>query len=147
MHIPQVEQALGSLARVVAPGGYLILHEGNVQSPEARTILAAKRIRHRLRGTSGPKRTPAGVENWNETPQGTTVLTRRAYVPYLIKTVERDGLVLRERLSSQLTELYVKAPWMTARKVMYGANEWWYRHGAARFAVTNTLVFQKPRHV
>src|ERR1700733_2710239 len=64
MHVPQVELAIGELCRIIAPGGYLIVHEGNVLSPEAVVILGAKRIA-RVRGL---RRTPAGVEHWKQKP-------------------------------------------------------------------------------
>ncbi|HTD09212.1 MAG TPA: class I SAM-dependent methyltransferase, partial [Solirubrobacteraceae bacterium] len=122
MHVPKVERAIEELSRVIAPGGHLIVHEGNVHSPEAIAILAAKRMARR----SGLRRTPAGVEHWKETPAG-PLLTRRANIPWLITAFERQGLLLQSRLPTQVTELYVKPPWEWMKNGMYTLNDYWYR--------------------
>lgn len=142
MHIPEIERAIAQLARLVAPGGYLILHEGNVASPEASLILAAKRLFRR----SGLRRVPAGVEHWKKTDAG-TLLTRRADVQWLTRQVETAGLRLRHRLPSQLTELYGKKPLRRVRGLLYAANDWWYKHGSSKLAVGNTLIFERPAGV
>jgi 2-polyprenyl-3-methyl-5-hydroxy-6-metoxy-1,4-benzoquinol methylase len=139
MHVPQVERAIEELSRVIAPGGHLIVHEGNVHSPEAIAIVAAKRMTRR----PGLHRTPAGVEHWKETSAG-PLLTRRTNIPWLIAAFERQGLLLRRRLPTQLTELYAKprSGWM--KGLMYAANDFWYRRvGTSRLAVGNTLLLQR----
>jgi 2-polyprenyl-3-methyl-5-hydroxy-6-metoxy-1,4-benzoquinol methylase len=143
MHVPQVERAIEELSRVIAPGGHLIVHEGNVHSPEAIAILAAKRMTRR----AGLRRTPAGVEHWKETSAG-PLLTRRANIPWLIATFERQGLVLQCRSPTQLTELYVKPPWGWMKDWMYSLNDHWYRRvGISRLAVGNTLLLRRVRPV
>jgi 2-polyprenyl-3-methyl-5-hydroxy-6-metoxy-1,4-benzoquinol methylase len=139
MHVPEVERAIEQLSRVIAPGGHLIVHEGNVHSPEAIAILAAKRLTRR----PGLRRTPAGVEHWKQTSAG-PLLTRRANIPWLIAAFERQGLLLRCRLPTQLTELYVKPPWDWMKNCMYELNDHWYRRvGVSRLAVGNTLLLQR----
>jgi len=139
MHVPEVGRAIEELSRVIAPGGHLIVHEGNVHSPEAIAILAAKR----LTGLSGLRRTPAGVEHWKETSAG-PLLTRRANIPWLIAAFERQGLVLRHSLPTQMTELYVKPPWDWMKNCMYALNDYWYRRvGISQLAVGNTLLLQR----
>jgi 2-polyprenyl-3-methyl-5-hydroxy-6-metoxy-1,4-benzoquinol methylase len=139
MHVPEVERAVEQLSRVIAPGGYLIVHEGNVDSPEAIAILAAKRITR----CSGLRRTPAGVEHWKETAAG-PLLTRRANIPWLIAAFERQGLLLQHRLPTQVTELYVKAPWDWMKNGMYTLNDYWYRRVAiSQLAVGNTLLLHR----
>lgn len=139
MHVPELERAIGELSRVLAPGGQLIVHEGNAHSPEALAILAAKRMTRR----QGLRRTPAGVEHWKQTAAG-PLLTRRANIPWLIAAFERQGLVLRHRLPTQLTELYAKPPWDWTKNRMHALNELWYRRvGISRLAVGNTLIFQR----
>jgi 2-polyprenyl-3-methyl-5-hydroxy-6-metoxy-1,4-benzoquinol methylase len=141
MHIPEVARAIEELSRVIAPGGHLIVHEGNVGSPEAIAILAAKRMIRR----PGLRRTPSGVEHWKETSAG-PLLTRRANVSWLIAAFERQGLYLRWRLPTQLTELYVKPRWNWMKNRTYALNDYWYRRvGIARLAVGNTLLFQRAR--
>lgn len=139
MHVPAIERAIEELSRVIAPNGYLIVHEGNVHSPEAIAILAAKRIARQ----PGLRRTAAGVEHWKETTAG-PLLTRRADIQWLIAAFARQGLVLRYRLPSQMTELYVKAPWERVKGGMYALNDFWYRRvGISHLAVGNTLVLQR----
>jgi 2-polyprenyl-3-methyl-5-hydroxy-6-metoxy-1,4-benzoquinol methylase len=139
MHVPEVERAVEQLSRVIAPGGHLIVHEGNVHSPEAIAILAAKRMTRR----PGLRRTPAGVEHWKETAAG-PLLTRRANIPWLIAAFEREGLLLQSRLPTQLTELYVKPPWDWMKSGMYALNDYWYRRvGISQLAVGNTLLLQR----
>jgi 2-polyprenyl-3-methyl-5-hydroxy-6-metoxy-1,4-benzoquinol methylase len=139
MHVPRVERAIEQLSRIVAPGGYLIVHEGNVHSPEAIAILAAKRMAR----SPGLRGTPAGVEHWKHTSAG-PLLTRRANIPWLIEAFEHQGLLLQSRLPTQLTELYVKPPWDWMKNRMYALNDYWYRHaGTSRLAVGNTLLLQR----
>lgn len=139
MHVPEVERAVEQLSRIIAPGGHLIVHEGNVHSPEAIAILAAKRMTRR----PGLRRTPAGVEHWKETSAG-PLLTRRANIPWLIAAFERQGLRLRRRLPTQMTELYVKPPWDWMKNCMYALNDYWYRRvGISRLSVGNTLLLQR----
>lgn len=139
-HVPEVERAIEELSRVIAPGGHLIVQEGNVHSPEAIAILAAKRMARR----PGLRRTPAGVEHWTETSAG-PLLTRRASIRWLIAAFERQGLRLHYRSPTQVTELYVKPPWDWMKNCMHMLNGYWYRHvGMSRLAVGNILVLQRP---
>ncbi len=139
MHVPKVERAIEELSRIVAPGGHLVVHEGNVHSPEAIAIVAAKRITRR----AGLRHTPAGVEHWKETSAG-PLLTRRANIPWLIAAFERQGLLLQHRLPTQVTELYVKAPWDWIKNGMYTLNDYWYRRVAiSQLAVGNTLLLHR----
>jgi len=139
MHVPRIERAVEELSRIVAPGGHLIVHEGNVRSPEAIAILAAKRIARR----PGLRRTPAGVEHWKQTSAG-PLLTRRANIPWLIAAFERQGLLLQSRLPTQMTELYVKPPWSWMKNCIHTVNDHWYRRvGMSQPAVGNTLLLQR----
>ena len=139
MHVPEVERAIEELSRVIAPGGHLIVHEGNVHSPEAIAILVAKRMTR----LPGLRRTAAGVEHWKETSAG-PLLTRRANIPWLIAAFERQGLLLQRRLPTQMTELYVKPRREWVKNRMYALNDYWYRRvGISQLAVGNTLLLQR----
>jgi 2-polyprenyl-3-methyl-5-hydroxy-6-metoxy-1,4-benzoquinol methylase len=139
MHVPEVDRAIEELSRIIAPGGHLIVHEGNVHSPEAIAILVAKRMTR----LPGLRRTSAGVEHWKETSAG-PLLTRRTNIPWLIAAFERQGLLLQCRLPTQMTELYVKPPWDWMKNCMYALNDYWYRRvGISRLAVGNTLLLQR----
>jgi ubiquinone/menaquinone biosynthesis C-methylase UbiE len=139
MHIPEVERAIEELSRVIALGGHLIVHEGNVHSPEAIAIVAAKRMTRR----AGLQHTPAGVEHWRETHAG-PLLTRRANIPWLIAAFARQGLLMQCRSPTQMTELYAKPPWDWMKNWMHALNDYWYRRvGISRLAVGNTLLFRR----
>lgn len=135
MHIPEFDRAVHELARVVAPGGRLAVHEGNACSPEAVAIIGVKR----LLGSSGLRRTPAGIEHWKDTDAG-PLLTRRANIGWLISELESQGLALQERMPTQFTELYTKKQLRFAHGAMHALNAAWARSGPARAAVGNTII-------
>ena len=82
MHIPEVETAISELARVLRPGGTLIVCEGNVHALDE----LALRVLDRLGRTVSRERVPAGMERWRETPAG-PLFARRTDVRWLIGAV------------------------------------------------------------
>jgi hypothetical protein len=77
MHVPDVDRVLGELLRVLEPGGYLVISEGNAASVQA---VLGRMARWALRRTTGVeiKRMPAGIEGWRETPDD-PIAARHAY--------------------------------------------------------------------
>ncbi len=71
MHIPDLERALSELARVVKPGGTLVLSEGNVNSLQATALRGLKTLLRRERAEV--RRVPAGIEYLEQTDQGMEV--------------------------------------------------------------------------
>jgi SAM-dependent methyltransferase len=140
MHIPDVERAVAELARVLAPGGLLVVSEANADGLDAR--LAS--IVQRMRRTKPLPRGAAGVELWKETPAG-SFLTRRADIPWLVRDFRRHGLVLRRRQAGQLSELYARAPFGLARRAVHALNRAWVAlDGPASIASANILTFERP---
>src|SRR5262245_47826518 len=68
MHVPDIEQAIAELMRVVRPGGAIVIAENNMASLQALALRAVRRLRGNrpaeIRSTS------AGIEFWSATPAG-----------------------------------------------------------------------------
>jgi SAM-dependent methyltransferase len=141
MHVPELSRALAELARVVAPGGALVLSEGNMYSLQSIGLRSLKRVLGRGRGRVA--RVPAGLETTEDTPNG-TLLTRQTDMAWLVAECDRLGLTLRSRTSGQLTELYALAPWKGVRQAIHVVNNLWFRYvRAAGPAFGNILIFEK----
>ncbi len=144
MHIPEVENALDELARVLAPGGRLALSENNRNSLHVRfwenAILTAKR----LLGKTVPRRDdrPQGIEEWRS--EG--LMIRKIDVDWLEKFYAARGLKLVGRFAGQFTEAYTNVPGRALKRLVYRFNEsWFHRNGSPGLALGNILIFEKAR--
>ena len=141
MHVPEVEKAIEELCRVARRGATIVISEGNAWSMEAVGVRWLKRLLGRQR--ADVRRTPAGIELWEETPTG-TLLTRQADVRWLIRTFAVHGVNLVERRAGQFSELFTMLRWKPARQLIHAFNSLWFRKiriaGPAR---ANLLVFRK----
>ena len=143
MHIPKVEQALTELVRVLAPGGRLVIGEGNAGALQAGVVRGVKKVLGRERALI--ERRPAGIEYWKQTDDG-LLLTRQADPSWLIASMARQGLVLRERRAAQFTEAYVRLPWAVARRTVHAVNALWFRHVRVPGPAFGQLfIFEKRR--
>lgn len=124
MHVPNVEKAVSELARIMAPGGRLVISEGNFRSLQARGLRTLKRLLRRERAEI--VRAPAGIEHWEHTNTG-RLMTRQTDVPWLIAEFERHGLKLVERRAGQFSEIYMIVPWKTVRRLVHVFNNAWFR--------------------
>lgn len=141
MHVPEVGRALSELARVLAPGGLLVVSEGNMHSLQSVAIRALKRVLGRDRGNV--VRTAAGLEATEATADG-TLLTRQTDIGWLVAEADRLGLRLEHRVPGQFSELYVLAPWMPLKRLIHGFNDLWFRRVRRPGpAFGNILVFAK----
>ena len=141
MHVPAIDKAVAELSRVLAPGGVLIVSEGNKRSLQAAGLRFLKRIVGRERAEV--LRTPAGIEFWEQTSSG-RFMTRQADIPWMIAEFERNGLKLEQRRAGQFTEVFMLLPWKVARLGVHAANNMWFRmHGAGGPAYGNLLVLRK----
>lgn len=142
MHVPEVDKAIAELSRVVAPGGYLAISEGNMKSWQTQILRFLKRILKREHAEV--KLTPAGIENWEETDDG-RLMTRQADIDWLVREFRHHGLELQRRVPGQFSELYwvFKSPWL--KKLIHGFNYAWFRF--VRWpgpAFGNILIFRRP---
>ena len=143
MHVPDIDSAVKELARIIAPGGTLIISEGNMHSLQAVSLRWLKRALRRERAELVVA--PAGIEFWEETST-TRLMTRQANIPWLIGEFERHGLELVERRAGQFTEIYVALPVRFLRSVVHACNNLWFRwFRAATIAHGNILILRRPR--
>ena len=141
MHIPDVARAVEELARVVRPGGRLVVSEGNMRSLEAVTLRGLKRLLGKEKAEV--KRTPAGMEFW-KTNGDDALVTRQADVRWLAESFARRGLKLVRRVAGQFSEGYAMTSSAPLRRLFHGLNNFWFRRvGAARPAYGNILIFRK----
>jgi 2-polyprenyl-3-methyl-5-hydroxy-6-metoxy-1,4-benzoquinol methylase len=141
MHIPAVHSAVAELARVLEPGGVLVISEANLRSVQATVFRWLRRLLGRRSTTQ--LRTPAGVEFWESTASG-RVMTRQADIAWLVGECRQAGLELLERRAGQFTELYTMLPLKALRRLVHAFNNFWFTH--VRFAgpaFGNLLVFVK----
>src|SRR5262249_4749952 len=104
MHIVELETALGELARVLAPGGVLVLGENNMHALQSRVGRGLRRILH-AKGES--KEPPAGIEFWLPTSAG-LLLLRELNTQWLRSHCQNYKLRVQHQVARQFTELYTK---------------------------------------
>ena len=141
MHIPEVDRAVAELARVLKPGGALVISEGNKSSLEAVAMRNLKRV---LRlDKAQVKETPAGVEYWKE-KDGDALVTRQANVNWLIQELDQRGVKLTTRAPGQLSESYRMFSKPFAKRFFHRMNSFWFQRVRwAAPAFGNILIFQK----
>ena len=142
MHIPDLRRALSELARVVRPGGVLVLSEGNMYSIQAMAWRWLRKLLRRERRKVA--RVAGGIEHTEETSQG-NLLIRHTDIPWLIGECERLGLQLDARVPGLFTELFTAVSWPPLRRLIHAFNEVWFRYfRLAGPAYGNILFFRKP---
>jgi SAM-dependent methyltransferase len=139
MHVPDIEAAVGELARVLRPGGKIMISENNLASWENLLLGVTDRFAAR---NARRCRTQAGVERWFDTPGG-TLLTRQCDQDWLAREFERHGVLRIARLPGLLTGLYTKLP-PAPGNVLHGLNAFWLKSGRAGPAHGNLAIFERP---
>jgi ubiquinone/menaquinone biosynthesis C-methylase UbiE len=145
MHIPQMETALFELARVLKPGGTLVLSENNVRSLDVRirekSIDFVKKL---IRRTAGEKtNTPRGTETWLPSDDG-GLMVRKTDMDFLSGFMSSIGLSQVERTAGQFSEIYTNLPTRTLKRLAYAFNEFYFRRKMpANLAMGNILHFRK----
>jgi SAM-dependent methyltransferase len=123
MHIPDWRTSLDNLCRVVRPGGYLVLFEGNGCSIEALIVRIARRFQKRKSKLSA---TEGGLEFWSET-DGNPFLVRMAYLERITHEVASRGFEVVLQRSMQLLDVNrFPAAW---RRLVIRLNRLWFRFG------------------
>lgn len=143
MHIPYpgVLKAIGELARVVKPGGALVIQESNSRSMQSTVQRSLMRLARR--DMSDMHMVERGVEKWRQTPAGPLV-TRNTDIAWLLNEVEGHGLTLIQRKPGEFSELYVRVKNPSLKKLVYLINRRWLRSGgSAKLAFGNILMFRK----
>lgn len=141
MHIPDYKRALDELSRVVGPGGYLILSEGNVYSVQSIMMRTLKRMLGRERAEVVPDE--IGIEFWEESEAG-RLMTRQTDVSALVRAMERRGFELEKRFAGQFSELYMVVRNRFLRRLIHAFNSFWFNWiRTGRMAYGNLLVFKK----
>lgn len=141
MHIPDYRRALDELARVVSPGGYLILSEGNMYSIQSIMFRVIKRVLRRERAEVIPDE--IGIEFWEESEAG-RLMTRQTDIPALVRAMERRGFRLEKRFAGQFSELYMVVRNRILQRLVHVFNSFWFRWiRTGRMAYGNLVVFRK----
>lgn len=145
MHIPNMEAALGELARVLKPGGVLVLCENNMHSLDVVIRERAIRITKRVLGRPLPefRQTLRGTETWMQSEDG-GLMVRKTNMAYLIQYLTQRGLRNIGRVAGQFTEAYTNMPTQTLKRFVYALNTFYFRR--IRFAgpaIGNILYFRK----
>ena len=145
MHIPEVEKALSEAARVLKPGGRLVLCENNCRSLEVQILERGINIAKRLLGRKPhPRnRVPLGIEEWQSAGTG-GLMVRKTDMPAMISYVQSLGLKLHKRIAGQLTELYARVPGRRLKSLIHAFNRAYFRAvGRPGPALGNLLIFTK----
>lgn len=143
MHIPEVEKAIAELSRVMKPGGYIAISEGNMHSLQTRVLRFLKKIMRRERAEVHI--VPAGIENWEETEEG-RLMTRQTNMKWLVSEFEKHGMELQLRVAGQFSEMYWVVPTAALKKMIHLFNHFWFRvikHPGLAFG--NILIFKKAQ--
>lgn len=144
MHVPEVDRAIAELARVLKPGGRLVVHEANQASLQAWAQRALRRLRSR--SPAPYTLTAAGIEYWRDTPSG-SLLARQADIGWLKQRLTERGFTLEQHVAGQFTELYTRARSKPLRTMIHRFNQFWFRAvKSPGLAFTNLLIFKK-RHL
>jgi ubiquinone/menaquinone biosynthesis C-methylase UbiE len=143
MHVPEVERAVAELARVVKPGGVLVVSESNKSSFEAIAMRNLRRLLGKEKATVKEK--PEGVEYWKD-KDSDALVTRQANISWLIRSFKASGLVLERRVAGQFSESYTRLSAEPLKKLVHKINKFWFEEVKwAAPALGNILIFRKPQ--
>ena len=145
MHIPQMEKALSELARVLKPGGTLVLCENNVRSLDVRVReKSVDFIKKSIGRNIGEKTdTPRGTETWLA-GDGGGLMVRKTDMDFLVGFMSSIGLSLVNRTAGQFSEIYTNLPLRPLKRLAYAFNEFYFRRKMpAILAMGNILYFRK----
>jgi ubiquinone/menaquinone biosynthesis C-methylase UbiE len=145
MHIPEMENALSELARVLKPGGTLVLCENNMGSLDVAVRERAIRAVKRLLGRKVPevRRTSRGIETWTQLGQG-GLMVRKTDMRFLAEFLAQKGVHQIARVAGQFTEAYTNMPTRMLKRLVYALNIFYFKRvRIAHLAVGNIVYFRK----
>ena len=140
MHVPDFDAAIAELARILKPGGALLLYEGNVDSPEN---LAQRAFWKRFRTRDIRVEDQDGAAcSWLPFAGG-RFLVRNVSLPWLVRKLGPAGLDLEWRMTGDLTETYARR-WMPFPGLVLALNRLWFKaRGPAGLASGFFVCFRK----
>jgi 2-polyprenyl-3-methyl-5-hydroxy-6-metoxy-1,4-benzoquinol methylase len=142
MHIPDLEKAISELARVLKPGGTLVISENNMYSLQA--IIRRSLKRYLGKGEEYVNNTPSGLEYWRTIDNTGMLLTRHANIRYLIKRFKREGLTLKKRVACQFTDAYTKVSWRVVKNLIHAFDGLWFMYVRIPYlALGNIVILEK----
>ena len=145
MHVPELETGLTELARVLKPGGRLILGENNAASCDVVALESLIRLLKRLMGRSVPERrySDRGIEEWVVADVG-GLMVRKTNMQFLDRFLYGMGLRKVDHMAAQFTEVYTRLPSRALKLSIYWLNRVYFKHiGAPKFALGNIIIFEK----
>lgn len=140
MHVPDFDAAIAELARILKPGGALLLYEGNVDSPEN---LAQRAFWKRFRTRDIRVEDQDGAAcSWLRFAGG-RFLVRNVSLPWLVRKLGPAGLDLEWCMTGDLTETYARR-WMPFPGLVLALNRLWFKaRDPARLASGFYACFRK----
>jgi ubiquinone/menaquinone biosynthesis C-methylase UbiE len=145
MHIPELETALEELARVLKPGGRLVIAENSVDSLHVRFWEPTLRLVKKTLGRQLPSRNrnERGIEEWHEYDSG-GLMVRKTDMDWLMRFYDERGLQLVSRFPGMFTEIFTSLPTRSLKRTVHAFNRRWASRGHGyRAAQGNILVFEK----
>ncbi len=141
MHIPEWEQALASLCRVVKPGGHLVILEANHRSVETALVRMARAVRS---NRSEVRRTEGGLEFWSE-QSGHPFVARVANLEYLGQLLKKNGVDVVKKFATEFWDLN-RFPAGVFRTTATTFNRAWFSlRLPASLSVDNAIVGVKQK--
>ena len=145
MHIPQLEKALSELARVLKPGGVLVLSENNMRALD---VSIRERLIHLVKRALGrpsekTDHTVRGIEVQKESADG-ILMVRKTDMAFLQTYLQSIGLRQIARTAGQFTEAYTNMPTKSLKRLVYSLNSFYFKHAMSPdIALGNIVYFQK----
>jgi SAM-dependent methyltransferase len=140
MHIPDWEQALGELCRVLRPGGPIAVVEGNHRAVEARLVGLLRKVR---RSKSRIVHAPGGVESWAEV-DGQPFVARQANIRCLMDWLRDRGFQDIRRGATEFLDVH-RIPAGIVRDAVIRFNRAYFALGGpAGLSMGNAVVARKP---
>jgi len=139
-HIPEIEKALGELARILRPGGHLALEVTNVRAWDHKLERVARRVLRKPGGES--ERLHFGTLRWHAT-QGEKLWVWHADTDAITHHMAALGLRRTQRVAVSFTNLQRRLGGLPRRWLLQANNTWFTWGLPPGPAATNLLVFEK----
>lgn len=142
MHIPDIENAIKELCRVVKPEGYIIVSEVNKNSIEMLTRRGFAKLSTGNKKNNTVK-TKRGIENWYDKGD-TKFFVRQSDIGWLTNAFSQNHALLKYRVSGQFSELYTSFGNPYIRKIIHVLNNSWFKViRIPQLSLGNILIFKK----